>query len=212
MSCIFRNLRVSFAVLAVFAGAMDSSAAIVISVGAARSTNVDLGPAGAGKQIDFFIGQDAASSDLVAGAVADFILAGGLIVDPPGQVGSISGTAADPFFGSGNLSTSTINFSSSSQFLINQEFTNAAQVLPEVGSSARWFVLDLDTTGLADGTYAIELVSPDGSFLSSVGGLISANNNLSFTVSPVPEPSSVAMFAYLSVAAGWRFSRRKRTA
>ncbi|WP_146458467.1 PEP-CTERM sorting domain-containing protein, partial [Rubripirellula tenax] len=55
----------------------------------------------------------------------------------------------------------------------------------------RWFTVNVDTTGLAPGTYGVTLSSPNASFRNSMNRPVAARANLSFTVTAIPEPSSV---------------------
>jgi hypothetical protein len=177
-----------------------SSAQVVVSLDAAGNTNVDLGAAGSGKTIDFYL-SSLADTDKLFGISAQFTLAGGVI---PGAVGvesssndsgtvSATGLGTPGYFGAGNLSTSSINKGSDTFFVVNQEFTNAAQPLPTEPTRDRWITLNLDTTGLAPNTYGISLQDV---FIDETGAAFIPrvpNNDLSFTVSAitVPEPSSL---------------------
>lgn len=183
------------------------SADIVLSVDSSGATNVDLGLAGPGKSIDIFISQQAGSTDRLFGILAFLRVDAGRIPgaigvetsnNESGRVGGTTGSAG--YFGESNLSVSTINKVDDRFVVINQEMTNAAQPVPNDPTRTRWLTLNLDTTGL-DGTFGITM-DDNNTFISSNPPFPSfvpraPNNALTFTVTAIPEPSSLAVLAAL---------------
>ena len=180
---------------------VPASADIVVTVNSAGSTNVNLGTAGAGKTIDFHISQDASSSDTMAAIFAEFTISGGVIGDPPGTISATGATGTAGYYGAGNLDVSQINRTGDTSFNINQSFDFESMLQPIKNDPERdlWFTLNLDTTGLAPGSYSIVLADPDNSFFDPTAATISANNNLSFTVSAIPEPTSLAVLGLVGI-------------
>jgi hypothetical protein len=179
-----RRSKFLFAVLLGLLLACPVSAQISIAVDSDGSSNINLGPAGPNKSINFFIGQDSAASDDLAAIFAVVDLSGGVVADPAGIV-SAQGAGTAGYFGAGNLVVSTIGpGDSNSQFEVNQ-FFGSSQPIMTGANRELWFTLNVDTTGLAAGDYSISLADAGGSFRDSAGAFIAANNNLSFTVSEV---------------------------
>ncbi|TWU57092.1 hypothetical protein Poly51_30130 [Rubripirellula tenax] len=203
---------------------LSASADYVISIGTPGAENVDLEQSRANQSIDFFLGEDLGGSAAqpVSSVVAFFSLEQGLIegiIVPAGTetatnaTGTVSATGAGTvgYFGAGNLAASTISKESDTSFLINQEFTNAMQPVNDSLAPLRWFTVNVDTTGLAPGTYGVTLSSPNASFRNSMNRPVAARANLSFTVTAIPEPSSVVAIAILGGGSLLvrRFRRRK---
>jgi len=198
------RLRIdSLVLLTSFVMALPATAEIIVSLDSAGSTSVDLGTPGANKTIDFYISQDAGSSDTMAAIFAEFALSGGVIGQPPGTVSSTGSTGTAGYYGAGNLDVSELNRTNDTRFNINQsfDFESMLQPIPNDPQRGLWFTLNLDTTGLAVGDYSISLINPDSAFFDPTATAISANSNFAFTVSNVPEPSSLALFGLLGVGA-----------
>lgn len=163
---------------------LSAGAQISIALGNDGGTNIDLGVAGPGKSIDFFIGQNIGSNDDLGAVFAVVTISGG-VVDSPAGIISADGDGTPGFFGAGNLFESTIGpGDSDSQFEVNQ-FFNSSQPVMTATNRELWFTLNLDTTGLPDGDYTITLEDSNQSFRASDGTFIAANNDLSFTVSSI---------------------------
>ncbi|WP_404308010.1 hypothetical protein [Neorhodopirellula lusitana] len=213
------------AVLLVLGHSLTASADYVISIGSPGGVNVNLGTAGTNQSIHFYLGEDVgggtaqplaaalASFSLEAGVVEGAITTGGIetSMNETGTVSAEGSPGTPGYFGAGNLFQSTIEKVAESSFQINQVFSDLMQPVQDFSAPERWFTVNLDTTGLAEGTYAITLDSPNNSFRNSSGEFVASASNLSFTVSAVPEPSSVATLMCLGCAGGFvrRFRRRR---
>ncbi|TWU41404.1 hypothetical protein Q31b_28480 [Novipirellula aureliae] len=214
------------ALLLVLTFSVSASADYVISVDSTGGTNVNLGLPGANRTIDFFIGEDvgAGSSLPMSGTTAIFMIQAGIVggteVVPgdetadnaTGRVSATGFTGTPGYFGAGSLVTSTIFKQSDLYFAINQAFPDfSSQPLNDFTSPERWFTLNLDTSGLAPGDYAISLENPDTAFRDVDNMPVPTRANLSFTIAAVPEPSSCAMLAVVGGIAGatGRFRRRR---
>ena len=158
---------------------------VLISLDVAGNSNVDLGTPGTIEVLNFFISRPAGSgASAISAASPNYTLDAGSISDPPGSIAP-AGTGADSgsgLFGDGNLITGDpIRRDAATMFGINQEFSN-----PETLTSVPqlWFSLDIDTTGLADGDYAITMTNSDQALFLLDGGLtvLTPNNDLTFTV------------------------------
>ena len=188
----------------------ESQAEIVVSLDNLGSTNVDLGTPGLGKSIDFYI-SESGTDRLLAAAIPQFTLSAGTITNPAGVI-STTGAGTPGYFGEGNLDVSTIEIvpgTMSRSFIINQAFKDIAgvQEIPNDPIRSLWFTLNLDTTGLSEGSYGILFSDPDNSFFDEVGIPISTNNNLTFSITAVPEPSGFTAVAV--AAAGMMLIRRR---
>lgn len=201
-----------------FVIAPAASANIIVSLSPGGGGNVDLGVAGAGKRIDFFIGQVPGTSPTVAAAVVTFNLEAGVVEgetrpfpatsdNGTGTVSAVGFAGTPGFFAAGNLRTSTISKESDTSFLINQFYDNLAQPFTDATSPELWFSLNLDTTGLAAGDYAITLANPNDSFRDLTTQSIPVQSNLSFTVSAIPEPALLPALTLFSLVG---LSRRRR--
>ncbi|MGB7325100.1 MAG: PEP-CTERM sorting domain-containing protein [Rubripirellula sp.] len=199
-----------------------ASADYVVSIGTPGGTNANLGLAGANRSVDFYLGEDVGGSTAqpLAGLVATFSLEAGQVSgtqvlsgtetasNETGTVSAVGAIGTAGYLGAGNLDTSTISKESANSFLVNQFFTNIAQPVEDFATPSRWFTVNLDTTGLAAGEYAITLSDPNNSFRNSFNQPVVTRSNLSFTVTAVPEPSSVAALAILGCG-GLMFRRTR---
>lgn len=170
----------------------NANAAIIMTIGSGAG-NLGAGPI----SIDVFARSTAGNESALA-FVTDFQLA------TQGKFGAPVGTfGLAGFLGAGNINGAnsslgldpadatnrTANFSL--DFTANQLFGAADQ---------RIATLNIDTTGVAAGTYAINGIGFD----TGSGGAHTVFNG-SFTISAVPEPTSIAL---LSVVVGGVFGRR----
>ena len=183
---------------------------ILISVTPDGGTVAQTGEAGAGKEIDFFLAQTPGPSDLFSANFGVFDFAAGTLTDATGATtGAATGSG---FLGDGNLLTSDIiGDSGDNSLLFNQEYANGAQPIPMDPNRALWLSVGLDTTGLADGIYAITLQSDsNGNFLDQTNNAIPSNRELFFQVGvdAVPEPGSLMLLGALSLVAA---TRRRRS-
>ncbi|MFK7770435.1 MAG: hypothetical protein AB8B55_24710 [Mariniblastus sp.] len=183
-----------------------ANADIFLSMDSQGSQNFNTGSAGAGKLLAIHISQDATSNDRLAVWVADFDLEAGDVTG--GQV-SATGSGTDGFFAAGNLSTSDFTLTSTNSFEVNQETTDFDQAIPQEPVREKWFELTIDTTGLADGTYDLILRSPTETFLDPDANFVTVGNQLTFTVSSVPEPGVIHFLGFLTA---FFIGRRKRSA
>ena len=181
-----------------------ANADIIISLDSSGATTVDTGSAGVGKIINVFIGQDAASSDDLLGLTVDFDFSSGAVTG--GTVAATGAGAPAGFFGAGNLTVSDFSFIPA-RANIDQEFSDGMQPLSNAPLNEKWAEIELDTTGLANGTYTFQVRDPANSFIDSVGGSVASNRDFSFTVSSVPEPGSVALLFGLGL--GGLLTRRR---
>lgn len=139
------------------------------------------GTPGPNKTIDLYLSQTAGSSDLFAGNTGDFDFAAGTVSSA--TVGSENASVNNGFLGEGNLGTSTTQITSDTSFNFNQFYTNLTQPISLAPNGELWMTIVIDTTGLADGTYAIDLRSDaNGNFLDQFGNVVASNSSLSFVV------------------------------
>ncbi|MFK7769852.1 MAG: PEP-CTERM sorting domain-containing protein [Mariniblastus sp.] len=192
----FRRFVSSIALCLALAGFANGD--IVISLNPNGDTTVDTGAAGAGKIITVYIGQDASSSDALLGHTVDFDFSAGVVTG--GTVAETGSGAPAGFFGAGNLNTSNFNLDGPTTANVDQEFSDGMQPLLNAPLNERWFELELDTTGLANGTYTFQVRDASGSFIDSVGDTVTSNQSFSFSVTSVPEPGSVACLMLVGVA------------
>ena len=146
--------------------------------------------------VDIFVRSDAADSTLFL--TADFELSAGVfpvaagIFDQAGMVGfgNIQAPPSSQFVSAGNNSAT-----------LTLDFTDP-QLLPAVDTVlARMFI---DTSGLGEGTYNIVVTS-----LAAQGPISSVNG--SFTITAVPEPSSLCLLGVAAlVAFRWRSGGKTR--
>ena len=179
-------MRISIlaSLLAVALFAVPASATIVVSLDAAGGTNVDTGVTGPGKVINFFIGEDALSNNALLSILVDFRIQQGAITG--GTVSSIGAVGTPGYFGAGNLSNSDFTFTPL-QATVGQEFDDSMQPLANDPMRDRWLTMILDTSGLASGDYAIAVT---GSAFDSTFSVLTVQNDLTFTVTAIPEPGS----------------------
>lgn len=165
-----------------------ASAALVLTVGTDT-----FAPNSGIRAIDVLVRSNAADTSLFL--TADFQLSAGVFPATAGVFGEVgmvgAGNIQDPpasqFVSAGNNSAT-----------LSLDFTSA-QLFPAADTLlARMFI---DTTGLATGTYAIQVTA----FASQVVG--SSTVNGSFTISNVPEPSALCL---VGVASLYALRRRKR--
>lgn len=162
------------------------SAGVVLKVGSGT-----FAPNSGIQAIDVLVSSDASDNTLFL--IADFQLAAGVFpvaagtFGQPGMVGfgNIQDPPASQFVSAGNNSAT-----------LSLDFTNAQPIPAADTLIARMFI---DTTGVAIGTYAIQVTS----LSTQVGG---SSVNGSFTISPVPEPSSLSL---LGIAGLFALRRRK---
>jgi len=207
---MFKKFVIIFAVCLLGLSTSTADAEVIISVEADGSTVTQTGTAGAGKTVDFFLSQTSGSSDVFFGSFGEIAFEAGAITSV--TIGSTDPAVDNGFLGEGNLSTSDAIIDMSNQFFtFNQEFTDSMQEIPVQPDSALWLSLELDTTGLADGRYRIDLrPDPEGNFFDSDVTPVPSNSQLFFDVGPqmIPEPSSLALFGVLTLAGA---IRRKRS-
>lgn len=200
---------------------LTASAQYEISLDPLGNTTVNLGAPGPDQKIDFYLAEATTSSETLFGITGVFTLEAGVIpgatnvqpltsMNDSGQIGSTTGLSVPrPFFGEGNIRDSTITKFSETGIVVNQEFLNGSQDLPNDPLRQLWFTLNLDTTGL-EGEYDITIA--DGTdFFRTSGGTVDrvANNNLSFIVTSVPEPGSLALLTIIG-GASCLIRRRQR--
>lgn len=68
-------------------------------------------------------------------------------------------------------------------------------------------VLTLDTTGVALGTYSITLDSLNAND-SALGGIVTVGSSVSYTITAVPEPTSIALIGLVGGVVGFRRWRK----
>jgi hypothetical protein len=162
-------------------------AAIVLAIGSGS-----FAPNSGVQPIDILVRSDSGDTSLFL--TADFQLAAGVfpatagVFGQPGMVGSgnIQDPPASQFVSAGNNSAT-----------LSLDFTNA-QLFPATNTLlGRMFI---DTTGLAQGTYSIQVTS----FATQVA---SSSTNGSFTITTVPEPGSLCLVGMASLWV-WRRSRK----
>jgi hypothetical protein len=164
----------------------NASAEIIMTIGSG-TFNAGAGPV----SIDVFARSTAGNESALA-FIADFRLATqGKFANPPGTFGGLG------FIGAGNINGPSSSFTIdpadstnrtanlSLDFVSNQLFGSTDQ---------RIATLSIDTTGVAAGTYNVLGLNFD----TGSGGAHRVNNG-SFTITAVPEPTSIAL---LSVVVG----------
>ena len=173
---------VSICLVVVVLCAADVHGQIIISVDIDGGLVAETGSPGPNKAIDLFLGQTAGSSDLFAGNTGDFDFAAGVVSSV--TIGSEGTSANNGFLGEGNLGTSTTQITGGgTSFNFNQFYADLSQVIPVAPNRALWMTIEIDTTGLDDGTYAIDLrADASGNFLDQVGNVVTSNNSLFFVV------------------------------
>lgn len=164
------------------------SAAIVLIVGSGS-----FAPNSGVQAVDILVHSDAADNSLFL--TADFQLAAGVFPVAAGEfgqagmvgVGNIQDPPASQFISAGNNSAT-----------LSLDFTNV-QPFPATDTLiGRMFI---DTTGVAEGTHNIQVTS----FATQVA---SSSVNGSFTITAVPEPSSLCL---MGIASLWALRRRIRS-
>jgi hypothetical protein len=147
------------------------------------------------RSVDVVARSDAADSGLTT--TVDFALGGGAKFDTP-NAGTFGGTG---FLGEGNIVSSGSSFLrdplNASVSNLSIEFTNP-QLIPS--TNTRLATLSIDITGLAVGTYAINITGVD------LGGNPGTFNSGSFQITAVPEPSSLLA---VGIGLGGLWIRRK---
>ncbi len=164
------------------------NAAIVLIVGSGTfATNSGLQP------IDILVSSNAGDTSLFL--TADFQLSGAVFplsageFGQPGMVGAgnIQAPPASQFVSAGNNSAT-----------LSLDFTNP-QLFPAANTLlGRMFI---DTTGVAIGTYSIQVTS----FATQVA---SSSTNGSFTITAVPEPGSLCL---VGIASLWALHKRRKS-
>lgn len=187
----------------VFAFGATSHGQVVVSLDASGNNSIDLGDPGANKQLDFYIGRAMGSmSQPITGAVPNYEFLATVSLSN-GMVAPSGAASGSGFFGDGNLQFSQFRVDSATMFGINQEFDDP-QPLSE--TPELWFSLTLDTSGLADGTYDINVQDADESFPFFTGATVeflSVNNNLQFIINSaaIPEPGAASLIGALGLLA-----------
>lgn len=174
----------------------NANAAIIMTISTGSTFNVGAGPI----SIDVFAKTDGLAggntSDVV---IADFGLTQGSFSAVAGTFGEAGFLGAGNFQGTSFLGRDPADATNRTVNL-SLDFTNP-QLFPS--SDQRLATLNIDTTGLAAGTYNVFVVP--GS-LATQGGTTSSFSNGSFTlISAVPEPTSIAL---LSVVVGGVLGRK----
>lgn len=155
---------------------------VIISVDSGGGLVAQTGAAGPNRTIDLFLSQAAGASDLFAGNTGDFDFAAGTVSSV--AIGSENAAVNNGFLGEGNLGTSTTQITGGgTSFNFNQFYNDLAQPISATPNGELWMTVVIDTTGLADGTYAIDLrADPSGNFLDEFGNIVASNSSLSFVV------------------------------
>ena len=170
------------------------SADVVLALDTAGGTSVETGGAGAGKLLRIYISSD--SSDEIQALAPTFNVQAGSVTS--GVVSIAGGTGTVGFFGAGNLTVSDFVKSAETTFVIDQ-FLTAPQTLMNAADRELWFELTIDTSGLASGSYFLQLDDPGNSFFDSASNALATNNDLVFSVSAVPEPGSLSVLGLASI-------------
>jgi hypothetical protein len=210
-NCLHKCLKtgsIAFVVTAFIMVAMafpnHATADVVLALDTAGSTTIDTGVAGSGKLLRIYISSD--SADEIQALNTPFTIEAGDVTS--GLVSTSGATGTAGFFGAGNLTNSDFVRTSGSTFVVDQ-FLTAPQNLLDAANRELWFELTIDTTGVASGSYFLRLDDPNSSFFDSGANALTPNNNLTFSVSAVPEPGSLSVIGLASVLL---ITRRRRTA
>lgn len=138
--------------------------------------------------------------------VIDFSLDGGAVFDTP-NAGTFGGVN---FLGNGNINFTPLNIgdpppssflSAGSSGFLSIEF-NSSQAMPTV--STLFARLNIDTTGLAVGTYGVNVDNVDFGLFNQSGTVQIG----SFQITAVPEPNSIALLATAGAMGAWVRKRR----
>jgi hypothetical protein len=175
------------------------SAAIIISFGAPPSFQTNSGI----QSIPVFANSTLVGGEVGVGIAADFALGGGALFNTPN-----AGTFGDPgFIGNGNINFGASSFdrdTTPGSFNIgslNLTFQNFAGSIPNTPTPLA--TLLVNTANLALANYPISVTN--GFF--GIGSI--ANASGSFSITAVPEPSSILLCG-LGVAGLWYQRRRSR--
>ncbi len=198
-------IRLVISCVLLIASANSLQAAVILSLTANGDSNITVGPPSSSVVIDVYLRQGS-GTDFIQGAFANFDFGAGTLISNSGVFAPTGVDNGGGYFGAGNLLVSTLELQTSNSLEINQELQTAT---PAPATAQKWFSVQLNTTGLNEGTYNISLRSnPTGTFYTSVGGVIPVQSALSFTVTAIPEPASSALLLAAS-AIGLRFHRRR---
>ena len=141
------------------------------------------------------------TSDQLFSFTADVQLANGLFGSPVGTYGQ-SGN-----IGAGNIATSSFFIRDTSNTKIaslSLDFS-AAQLIPTVATPIA--SLNIDISGLTPGTYGITFL--DVSAVSPVGALAPTSSAGSFTITAIPEPTSIGLVMVGCVMTSLSIRRRR---
>ena len=176
----------------------NANPAIIMTIGSGTFT------AGAGPISIYVFERSTAGNESALAFIADFQLAtSGTFSNPPGTFGGLG------FLGAGNINGATSSLTIDAADLTNRtanlslDFVNNQLV---GGTDQRIATLSINTTGVAAGTYNILGLNFD----TGSGGAHQVNNG-SFTITAVPEPTSIALLsAVVCGLVGRRAMRRRK--
>lgn len=173
--------------------ASSANAAIVLSV----ASPVAPVTAGTLLNVNVFALGDAADTGIVS--TADFALSGGIFTSPNAGTFGLAG-----MIGNGNINAAGSSFTrdpgNNSLANLSIEF-NVSQLFP--AANQLFATLAIDTTGLADGTYNINITNAD------LDGNIGTFSGGTFTINAVPEPTSI-LTAGVGLVGLWYGRRRMK--
>jgi len=175
-----------------------ANAAVVITFGPVPTFVTNTGI----RSIDVFANSTLPGGQVGAVLGADFVLGNGAIFDSP-NAGSFGGPG---FIGNGNINPVASSFERdpnpvfSNVGYLNITFQNFAQTVTDTPTPLA--TLLVDTTGLAAGSYSVNVIN--GFF----GAANIADVSSSFNVTAVPEPSSLALLGLASCGALVKYRKR----
>ncbi len=207
------HLRLLLILICVFSGLSTARADIGIAVDTSSSTNANVG-VGPNQTINLFLRETAPSSGTPTELTAItpfFQISAPLTVAPVVSLAPVGPTdSGSGFFGDGNLNASGVTPSGNTIFGINQEFNNP-QLL--TSTPELWLSISIDTTGIAPGVYQLDILDQGDDFSNVVDPtapiFFDHNDNLTFTVVAVPEPSSALLVVGIAMVVA---SRRRKIA